>query len=193
MRLQTTGTYWNRHAGADLALTDFLKRSTVLKIEPVSHTVRALSVDDLIVYPFIYCDNVAHLSPFEAANLAEYIRRGGFLCIDACQHVEINPSIPNFLHDQIAVLSAQFPGLRTEEFPPSHEIFSVYFKLPHGPPRRQTTGELHPNYAVYDGERLIGVISLNDLQCGWSNSSGGVYATECAEMMANIYVYAMTR
>ncbi|MEO6569084.1 MAG: DUF4159 domain-containing protein [Opitutaceae bacterium] len=192
-RLRTSNPYWNRHSGADLALVDYLRRATVLKIDPVWHSVRADSIDDLNVYPFIYCDNIAHLSPFEAANFGEYLRRGGFFCIDACQHVQINRSIPIFLREQIAVLAAQLPKLRTEELSPSHEIFSVFFKLKYGPPPRKTTGEVHPLQAVYDGERLIGVISLNGLQCGWSDSKGGAYPNECAQMMANIYVYAMTR
>ena len=192
-RLRTSNPYWNRHSGADLALVDYLRRATALKIDPVWHSVRASSIDDLTGYPFIYCDNIAHLAPFEAANFGEYLRRGGLFCIDACQYVAINRSIPVFLREQIAVLAAHFPKLRTEELSSTHEIFSVFFKLTHGPPPRKTTGEVHPLHAVYDGERLIGVISLNGLQCGWSDSKGGSYPNDCAKMMANIYVYAMTR
>ncbi|MEO6569083.1 MAG: DUF4159 domain-containing protein [Opitutaceae bacterium] len=192
-RLQTSGAYWNRHAGGDPALLDYLRRATVLKIDPVFHSVRADSVEALIVYPFIYCDNISYLSRAEAANVAEYLRRGGFLCIDACEFRTINPSIPLFLEAQLAVLKGQFPNLRTEELLPEHEIFSVYFKLKNAPPYRKARDVLHPTYAVYDGDRLIGLIGLNGMQCGWSDDSAASYSTECGQMMANIYVYAMTR
>lgn len=192
-RLRTSGPYWNRHSGADPALLRYLAKATVLKIDPVAHSLRADSVDALIVYPFIYCDNISHLAHVEAANLAEYLRRGGFLCIDACAHRAINPSIPAFLEAQIRVLATHFPNLRIEELLPEHEIFSVYFQLKDPPPYRKANGERHPTYAVFDGDHLIGVIGLNGMQCGWSDDTAGPYGTECAQMMANIYVYAMTR
>jgi hypothetical protein len=192
-RLRTSGPYWNRHAGGDPALIDYLRRATPLKIDPEWHTVRPDSVESLEVFPLIYCDSVAHLSSDEAANLAEYLRRGGFLCIDACEHRAINPFIPAFLETQLRVLSAQFPNLRTEELFPKHEIFSIYFKFQNGPPYRKSKGEIHSTYAMYDGDHLIGLIGLNGMQCGWSDGSAGYYSTECAQMMANIVIYAMTR
>src|SRR4051794_33821037 len=60
-RLQTSGVYWNRHANADPALLEFLRRNTTLKIDPVWHSVRASSVEAIAVYPFIYCDNITYL------------------------------------------------------------------------------------------------------------------------------------
>jgi hypothetical protein len=192
-RLRTSGVYWNRHASGDPALVQYLGRSTALKIDPISHSVRAESVDSLNVYPFIYCDNIAYLTATEAANLAEYLRRGGFLCIDACRNETINRSIPAFLEAQIDVFKTQFPAVRIEQLPPTHEIYSVYFKMAETPPYRKPTHPQYPMYAVYDGSRLIATIGLTGLQCGWSESGSGPYATECAQMMANIYVYAMTR
>jgi Domain of unknown function (DUF4159) len=192
-RLQTSGVYWNRHSNGDPALLNYLRRATVLKIDPVWHSVRATSVEALAIYPFIYCDNISYLSTSEAGNLAEYLRRGGFLFIDACENHEINPNIPRFLQDQLMVLRAQFPDLRLGELTPTHEIFSVYFTIKDGPLYRKGRNPQHPMYTVFDGDHLIGVIGLNGYQCGWSSTNSAVYASECAQMMTNIYVYALTR
>lgn len=191
-RLQTTGVYWNRHSNGDPALLSYLRRATLLKIDPVWHSVRATTVEGLTIYPFIYCDNIRYLAPNEARNLAEYLRRGGFLFIDACRNAAINRNKPRFFEDQLKALSEQFPDLRTEELPPTHEVYSVYFKMKTTPPHH-TEDPQRPMHAVYSGDRLIALIGLTGFQCGWSDVSKAVYAAECAQMMTNIYVYAMTR
>jgi Domain of unknown function (DUF4159) len=191
-RLQTTGVYWNRHSNGDPALLNYLRRATVLKIDPVWHSVRATTVAGLTIYPFIYCDNITYLAPGEARNLAEYLRRGGFLFIDACRNPAINRSTSQFFEGQLKVLSEQFPDLRTEELPPTHEVYSVYFKMKRTPPIHREDPS-RPMHAVYSGDRLIALMSLTGFQCGWSDVNDAAYAAECAQMMTNIYVYAMTR
>ncbi|MEO6569085.1 MAG: DUF4159 domain-containing protein, partial [Opitutaceae bacterium] len=192
-RLQTKGVYWNRHSNGDPALLDYLRRTTVLKIDTTWHSVRAGSVEALNVYPFIYCDNITYLSADEGRNLAEYLRRGGFLFIDACHNNSINKSIPAFRQAQIKFLGDLFPKLRMEQLPRTHEVFSIYFKLTETPPYWKGLDPQYPLYAIYDGDHLIGMMGLTGLQCGWVGDNGAGYAGECAQMVTNIYVYAMTR
>jgi hypothetical protein len=192
-RLQTDGVYWNRHANGDPALLNYLRRTTVLKIDPVWHSVRAASVEALNVYPFIYCDNISYLASREAANLAEYLRRGGFLFIDACHNNTINRSIPAFQQAQIRLLKSLFPNLRMEQLPSTHQIYSIYFKVAVTPPYWRGMDPQYPMYAIYDGDHLVGIMNLTGLQCGWTGDNGADYAAECAQMMTNIYIYAMTR
>lgn len=183
--------YWNRHSNGDPALLNYLRRSTSLKIDPAWHSVHATKVEALTIYPFIYCENVSYLSPLEARNLAEYLRRGGFLCIDACRNPGVNPNMAAFFAEQVKVLTEQFPDLRVEELPPTHEVYSVYFKMKLTPPHKSEDPS-RPMYALYSGDRMIALMGLTGFQCGWAGSNSG-YAAECAQMMTNIYVYAMTR
>jgi hypothetical protein len=194
-RLRTSGVYWNRHADGDPKLISYIRRSTSLNVEAAMYPVRATSVEDLSVYPFIYCDNIGYLTPEESKNLGEYLRRGGFLFIDACRNSTINPSVPKFLSDQLRVLKSEFPDLRTEEAPPSHEIFSIYFKMTQFPPyhTRPPPRPGFPLLLVYAGDRLISVIGRNGFQCAWASSSDEDLGRRCAQMVANIYVYAITR
>src|SRR5215213_8629460 len=180
-RLQTDGVYWNRHANGDPALLNYLRRTTVLKIDPVWHSVRATSVEAVNVYPFIYCDNITYLSADEGRNLAEYLRRGGFLFIDACHNNTINRSIPNFQQGQIKVLKALFPNLRIQQLPSNHEIYSIYFKVAVTPPYWRGQDPQYPMYSIFDGDHLIGIMNLTGLQCGWTGDNGADYAAECAQ------------
>ncbi|MEO5958720.1 MAG: DUF4159 domain-containing protein [Opitutaceae bacterium] len=191
-RLETNGQYWNRHANGDPALIAYLAKASPLNIDPVWHSVRATTIDALRVYPFIYCDNLTYLSPAEAGNLAEYLRRGGFLLVDACHNNEINRSIPEFLRQHVKFLKALFPNLRMEEMPRTHPIYSIYFKMKDTPPYWKGRDPQYPMHLVFDGERLIGLINLNGFQCGWSDAASP-HGPECAQMMTNIYVYAITR
>ena len=193
-RLETSGAYWNRHANGDPALLAYLSKASPFNIDTVWHSVRATTIEALGLYPFIYSDNITYLSSAEARNLAEYLRRGGFLFIDACHNREINPNIPAFLQAQIKFLSAQFPRLRTEEIPRMHAIYSIYFNMTsRNPPYWFGRDPQYPMHAVYDGDHLIGIIGLSGFQCGWSDAAAPVGAEWCAQMMTNIYVYAITR
>jgi hypothetical protein len=191
-RLQTSGPYWDRHANSDPAVLVYLKRTTPLNLDSEWHAARASSLEELRHYPFIYSDNIANLSASEARNLAEYLRRGGFLFIDACRNKDINPDIPQFLEAQIKTLADQFPKLRVEVIAPQHELFSIYFKLTEFPPFRKRDGQ-YPLRAAFVGDRMVAVIGLNGFQCGWAGYGDAQNATACAQMAANIYVYAMTR
>jgi hypothetical protein len=192
-RLQTNGLYWNRHANAEPALLEYLRRTTVLRIDTVWHSVRATSVETLNVYPFIYTDNITYLTPSETGAMAEYLRRGGFLFIDACHNNTINRSIPAFRQANLKFLQGMFPNLRSEQLPPTHEVYSIYFKMRVTPPYWRSQDPQYPMYALFDGDHLIGIMNLTGLQCGWTGDNGADYAAECAQMMTNIYIYAMTR
>jgi hypothetical protein len=53
--------------------------------------------------------------------------------------------------------------------------------------------ETFPLRALYNGERMVGIISLSGFQCGWDGQGGAGEAVEAMKMVVNIYIYAMTR
>jgi hypothetical protein len=202
-RLNTGSAYWNRHSDYDGELVGFIRANTSLNIDREWKATRPDDLTALCNFPFVYTDNIAPLSAAEARNLAEYLRRGGFLLIDACCASSVTPSPENFFDDQVKVLRKLFPNVRIGVLKPDHEIFSIYFKLKEFPPQvRPPLSDngtwanrlSFPLRAVFVGDRMIGVISLSGWQCAWSVHGYNIpVANACMQMVTNIYVYAMTR
>jgi hypothetical protein len=199
-RLQTDSPYWSRHSERDVHVLNLMRTHSSLNIDDTWYTARADNLEELCTYPFIFAENVSMLSDADANNVAEYLRRGGFLLIDACIHIQINPDAEAFLAAQTKTLLRQFPDLRIVDLEPKHAIFSIYFKLSQFPP--QTKSSTNPSWAnrstaplrgLFLGKRMIGVISLSGFQCGWNGSPRGQTATGAVQMVTNIYVYAMIR
>lgn len=192
-RLKSGSPHWSRHSAADGAVLRMMRQQTALAMHPVVHSADAERVDELCTFPFVFADSVAELSEAGRRNLAEYLRRGGFILIDACRNKQINPDIEAFWKAQVATLANEFPRLRVSRLAPTHEVFSVHFRMMQFPPYRHSDGP-EPLRALYDGDRMVGMISLNGFQCGWAGYGDAENnAADCVQMVANIYIYAMTR
>lgn len=198
VRLATSDPYWNRHANSDNQLLRLLKVTTTLNVRGPWRSVSAEDISALTAHPMIYAADVSVLGPNESKNFAEYLRRGGFVLIDACINLAINPDPRVFFLRQVALLKQQLPELQVVELPPEHEIFSIFFAIKGGPPmtRRPDTWsktETFPLRALMVKERMVGVISLCGLQCGWDEVSTQKAEIEAMKMATNIYIYAMSR
>jgi hypothetical protein len=196
-RLKHGGEYWDRHAESDDALLSFIRSNTTLGIDPVWHSAPASDLGAMAQYPFLFADTLRYLKPAEQRNLTEYLRRGGFILIDACGNNTINPSPELFLSDHLRILKAMFPDFHCDELTPTHEVFSIYFKMKSFPPQTRPgdsswlMGPTNPLRLLYAGDRVIGIMSMSGMQCGWS----GVGKDQVSPMMmvTNIYLYAITR
>jgi hypothetical protein len=196
-RLKTDSPHWDQHSERDSHVIALMRTETSLNMDDAWHAASVGQLEELCAYPFLFAETIATVSDAEARNLAEYLRRGGFLLIDACVRVTVNPDADAFLADQTAILRRQFPQLRVAALEPGHEIFSIYFKLEHFPP--QTHSGTNPSWAhrsteplrgLFLGERMIGLISLSGFQCGLVQNPN---PSEVIRMVTNIYLYAMTR
>jgi hypothetical protein len=202
-RLKTPSEYWNRHSVSDPVLMRFLAQNTTLNIDPVWHVADVERLDQMCAYPLLFSQGV-HMVQNTAArkNIAEYVRRGGFLLIDACNNVPVNGmSHDEFLQRQIAFLADVLPEARVAPLPSTHAIYRCFFPIPSGhPPHTYWGGSYdahkarHGVYAIQVGSRMVGLISLSGLQCGWD----GVPATAgtdvaCMKMLVNIYIYAVSQ
>jgi hypothetical protein len=196
-RLITRSGFWDRHDDGDATMVELVRTHTALNIVPAWHPANPAKLDDLCRYPFVYADNIAQLHPDESANLAEYLRRGGFLLIDCCTNIAINPDPDDFLAGQVALFKRELPSARIVELQPAHEIYSIYFKMTERPPQTRQRGwtadDARPLHGVFLGDRLVAIITLNGFQCGWTSPELFRNATQAVEMVTNIYVYAMTR
>ena len=90
------------------------------------------------------------------------------------------------------------PGCAVRELPDDHEIFRCYFTVSVDdlfPPDLLAQGVPKPPrigmQGVFLGDRMVAVICDSGLECGWTPTPARVPG--CKQMIANIYVYAMTR
>jgi len=199
-RLQTSSPHWKRHSASDPVLAQFIRENTSLNIDPTWYAADVENLGELSKYPMLFSQGIGMVDSVSArSNLAEYIRRGGFLLIDACINKNVTPDPDAFLADQTRVLTAILPECRILPIKPEHDVFHCYFQIPGGtPPHMYYNNVFDPHwarhglYAVMIGTRMAGVISVSGLQCGWDRmiSPPGL-PEDCMRMLINIYTYAM--
>ena len=194
-RLKTTSPAWMRHADGDPTLMRFLREQTTLNIDPKWYVADVQNLEQMCKYPLMFSQGVHVVQDTPGrANVAEYIRRGGFLLVDACCNREYTPSEDLFLQQHKDFFAAALPEARIVPLPTDHEIYRCYFQIPNG----------HPPYtffnAVYDaqksrlglygimiGQRMAGLISLSGLQCGWDKMIAPPgHDVACMKMLVNI-------
>lgn len=205
-RLKTSNPQWKRHAGADPVLTKFFRDQTSLNIDPVWYEADVNRLDELCRYPFLFSQGVGVVTDrVGCSNLAEYIRRGGFVLVDACHDSRVTPDFDVFLQQQIGFYSAALPEALVVALPATHDVYRCFFQIPDGRPPHTFMNAYDPRkarhglYGVMIGSRLVGIVSLCGWQCGWdhvtehpSPSPAGTDVT-CMRMVTNIYVYAITQ
>jgi len=204
-RLKTPSQHWRRHAAADPILTKFFRDETTLNIDSVWYVADAEIMDELRKYPFLFSQGVSAITETRGqTNLAEYIRRGGFVLVDACHDVHVTPDFDAFLRDQLAFYAAVLPEARIVALPSTHDVYRCHFQIPDGKPPHTFMGDVfdenkarHGLYGVMLGSRMAGIISLCGWQCGWDHvteyPSSAPAGTDvaCMRMVVNIYIYAM--
>lgn len=200
-RLHTTDRYWQRHSDSDDQLSTFIRNETSLNMDPTWYSASVDNLEDLCTYPLIFANTLASVTSDRArANLVEYLKRGGFLVVDACINNSVNPDPARFFERNKEVFYALLPGCEIRPLPLEHEIYTCFFALAVKPPhtfhnaRYDRRWAQHGLYGVFLKGRMVSVITLSGLQCGWSRvpATRPNHAQECMEMMLNIYVYAMT-
>jgi hypothetical protein len=204
-RLKTSSPYWKRHAGADPTLTEFFRDETTLNIDPVWYAADVGNLDELCRYPFLFSQAVGVVNePAGQRNVAEYIRRGGFVLVDACHDIHVTPDFDLFLSQQIQFYATALPEAQIVTLPPTHDVYRCLFQSPDGRPPHTFMGNIydpekarHGLYGVMLGSRMAGIISVCGWQCGWDHvtehpsPSGYEVGVECMKMVVNIYVEAM--
>jgi hypothetical protein len=199
-RLKTSSHSWNRHARSDPNLLGYIRTSTNLNIDTAWHSADVRNLQQMTAYPFLFSEGIQYVNdPKDMDNLREYLLRGGFIFIDSCINTDINPNPDLFFQQQVLKLQQVLPDVRLEELPPDHEIFHCCFNLPEGLPHSYMHNTYDPQWAkyglcaVYSSQRLVSIISLSGLQCGWDGMSHSArHTSNCMKMMVNIYVYAIT-
>ncbi len=199
-RLKTESRTWDRHARSDPHLLTFMRTNTGLNIDPRWHWADVEDLDQMCQYPFLFSEGLHHVNDLQGlANLREYLKRGGFIFIDSCINTTVNPDPDAFLQAQIDTLKRLLPDAQVTELPPDDPIYRICFVMKDGLPHTYMDNIYNPDWAkhglcaVHSGGRLVCIISLSGLQCGWDGMKPDRdHIRECMKMMFNIYAYVIT-
>jgi len=170
---------------------------TTLRVDPKEHVV-ALSDPKMLTAPFCYMagHKLVEFSPAERRNFERYVRNGGFVMVDDCNH-DIDGLFARSFEAQMAKIFG--PGA-IRELPKSHGIYRSFFKFD-GPPN--TALELngwgddlvHEYLKGIEVNGRLGVLYSNkDYGCEWDYDwrNKRFLAEDNTKFAVNIVMYALS-
>ena len=170
---------------------------TSLRVDPKEHIV-ALADPAMLTAPFVYLTGhkLVEFSPQERRNFEHYVRNGGFVFVDDCNH-DIDGLFAKSFERQMAAI---FGATALKRLPPNHPIFANFFKVS-GPPNTgfELNGwgdDLIHDYLKgisVDG-RLALLYSNKDYGCEWDYDwhNKRFLAEDNTKFGVNIVIYALT-
>ena len=176
---------------------DSIARYTSIDVAPTGVIV-SLSSRDVFRYPLLYL--TGHLpvrfTSSERANVAEFVRRGGFLFVDDHNH-----DIDGAFHKTATAEIKEVIGALVE-VPNNHALYRAFFQFAEGPPT--TSHELngwgdnlvHKHlYGVIRGGRIAVLYSNKDYSSEWGYHPDNkrFLAVDNTKFAVNVVVYALTR
>jgi len=163
---------------------------------------------ELTAFPFLFMTGhtLVRFSEAEREGIRRYVRSGGFLFSDDCNHDVEGLYAVSFEAEMARVFPAP-PGEAGPEYDPipripnTHPLYSSFFSFPEGPP--QTSHELngwgdnmvHPYLRAVEQRGRIGVLYSNkDYGCEWDYDwrNKRFRAEDNTRFAVNLVVYAMT-
>ena len=209
LRYTGEGRWWGSGWDVDLPASDrnFIRKLAQATNIPVVRREKIISVGspELFNYPFAYILEVGSLSlsSAEAANLREYLLRGGFIMVD-----DFHGGAE--WHSFYRQLKKIFPEREPEDIPITHPLFHCFFdinSLVQIPGVRSIfngrTYERRDGYPVYcrgvydEHGRLMMMINFNtDIGDAWEHAAEAFYPREYSDWAyrigINAVVYALT-
>lgn len=209
VRLKYNGSYRHKslwdidYPAADRNLLTQLRKQTNIKASP-QETIIEVGSSELFDYPFAYIAELSrlNLSKKEAANLREYLLRGGFIMTDDFHGTE---QWKRFYKQYKKI----FPKREPRDIPMSHALFRCYYKIDSlmqiPAPAAYRAGRTHEKdgfdvrcMGVFDDHgRIMMMINFNtDLGDAWQNAAEPYYPRKFSDMAfkmgINAIVYTLT-
>jgi hypothetical protein len=208
--------YWTMdYPRSDRHLLEGVRRLTRIESKSVEQVVSLDGTDDIYNYPMLYAVEVGHwrLQDRHAAQLREYLLRGGFLMVDDFHgsNAADNDQGINEWGNFVAGMKKVFPEREIEDIPDSDQIFhtiydlSARFQVPgaqyfetgltyeKGPTGRE------PHWrAIRDdkGRIMVAICHNMDLGDAWEHSDEAQYREKWASLAyriaMNYFVYDLT-
>ncbi len=197
-RLQYRSGDWNTDQRMPSNILNSLVEYTTIPVDTQERVV-ALSSDEIFDCPFCYISGhkLVEFDDKERANFEEYVKNGGFVFADDCNH-DIDGLFAKSFEQQMATI---FGADALKKIPNDHELYSSFFEFEDGPPT--TSYELngwgddlvHDYLKAIEIKGRIGVLYSNkDYGCEWDYEFKNKrwLAKDNTQFAINIIVYAMT-
>ncbi len=170
---------------------------TQLRVDPKEH-VLALADPRMLQAPFCYLSGhkLVEFNPEERRNFERYVRNGGFVFVDDCNH-DIDALFATSFEEQMASI---FGARAMQRLPNNHPLYSSFFRFD-GPPA--TGFELngwgddlvHEHLRGIEIDGRLGVLYSNkDYGCEWDYDwrNKRWLAEDNTKFAVNIVMYALT-
>ncbi len=197
-RLQYSSGNWDTDPRMPYNLLNSLIEYTTIEVDTREKIV-ALDSPALFGSPFCYMSGhkLVQFTSKERDNFEKYVRNGGFVFVDDCNH-DIDGLFAKSFEAQMASIFGQGA---LKKIPNSHPLYSAFFKFENGPPT--TSFELngwgddlvHDYLKAIEINGRIGVLYSNkDYGCEWDYDFRNKrwLAEDNTKFGVNIILYAMT-
>ena len=169
---------------------------TTLKVDPAERMV-ALSDPKMLEAPFCYLagHKLVQFTPSERRNFERYVKGGGFVFVDDCNH-DIDGLFAKSFEAEMAKI---FGASSLKKIPNNHPIYSSFFKFD-GPPNTSVElngwgDDLVHEYlkAIEIGGRVRVLYSNKDYGCEWDYDfrNKRFLAVDNTRFAVNIIQYAL--
>ena len=196
-RLMYESGNWDVDVRMPSNVLNSLVEYTTLRVDTTERMV-ALSDPKMLQAPFCYLagHKLVQFTPAERSNFEKYVRGGGFVFVDDCNH-----DIDGLFAKSFEAEMAKIFGLNAlKKIPNKHPLYSCFFKFEDGPP---TTGmelngwgdDLVHEYlkAIEIGGRVRVLYSNKDYGCEWDYDfrNKRFLAVDNTRFAVNIIQYAL--
>lgn len=199
-RLRYGSGNWDADPKMPSNLLNSLVEYTSIRVDPNERIVDVAS-DQLSNYPFVYLtgNKMLRFTETERTNLRRYLRNGGFMFVDDCNH-DIDGTFAKTFESEIKTVLDR-PEEALKKLPKSHPLYRAFFEFKEGPPA--TSHELngwgddivHDYLKAIEIDGRISVLYSNkDYGCEWNYDwSNKRFSTkDNTRFGVNIIVYALT-
>jgi hypothetical protein len=197
-RLQYLSGDWDVDQRMPSNLLNSLVEYTTVEIDTQEKVV-PLGDREMLYSPFCYLSGhkLAQFTTRERDNFENYVRNGGFVFVDDCNH-DIDGLFARSFEAQVAAI---FGGEALKKIPNDHPLYHSFFDFKDGPPT--TSFELngwgddlvHDYLKAIEVDGRIGVLYSNkDYGCEWDYDFRNKrwLAEDNTKFGVNIVMYAMT-
>ncbi len=199
-RLRYSSGNWDADPKMPSNLLNSLVEYTSVRVDPNERVVD-VSSPAISDYPFLYLtgNKLVRFSTDERLNLRSYLRNGGFLFVDDCNH-DIDGTFAKTFESEIkAILDRPEEAMR--KLPNNHPLYRAFFEFKDGAPA--TSHELngwgddlvHDYLKAIEIDGRIAVLYSNkDYGCEWNYdwSNKRFAVKDNTRFGVNIIVYALT-
>ncbi len=170
---------------------------TTLRVDTTERMV-ALSDPKMLQAPFCYLagHKLVQFTPAERSNFEKYVRGGGFVFVDDCNH-DIDGLFAKSFEAEMAKI---FGPQALKKIPNNHPLYSCFFKFEDGPPTTSMElngwgDDLVHEYlkAIEIGGRVRVLYSNKDYGCEWDYDfrNKRFLAVDNTRFAVNIIQYAL--